>query len=77
LRIDNWEGEMAIGNAVDRGPYVYIFDEKGREICAIPSGQGRDDGLVGYTSSTVNIRRGAYIFSFDERGRQIRSMPAR
>ena len=69
--------QMAIGNVVERGTYVYVYDEKGRQLSAIASGGGPKDGLVGYTSSTVNIRRGAYIFSYDERGRQISSTPAR
>lgn len=68
---------MAIGNAVQRGSFVYIYDEKGRQIGSVPAGSGKDDGLKGYTSSTVNVRRGSFIYTHDERGRQTSSTPAR
>lgn len=68
---------MAIGNAVERGSYVYIYDEKGRQTAVVSTGSGRDDGLKGYTSSRVNVRRGPYIVSYDERGRQVGTAPAR
>lgn len=68
---------MAIGNAVQRGSYVYVYDEKGRQTCAIASGSGPKDGLTGYTSSTVNVRRGSYIYTYDEKGRQTSATPAR
>jgi hypothetical protein len=68
---------MAIGNAVQRGSFIYIYDEKGRQIASVGAGSGPKDGLTGYTSSTVNVRRGSFIYSYDERGRQISSTPAR
>lgn len=68
---------MAIGNAVQRGSWIYIYDEKGRQIASISAGSGKDDGLTGYTSSTVNVRRGSWIYTHDEKGRQISSTPAR
>ncbi len=61
---------MAIGNAVQRGKFVYVYDEKGRQLCALSGGSGASDGLAGYTSGTVNIRRGAFIYTYDEKGRQ-------
>ncbi len=54
---------MPIGNVVERGNLVYVYDENGHQLCSIISGHGPDDGLVGYTSSTVNIRRGKYIYT--------------
>ena len=68
---------MAIGNAVQKGSYVYIYDEKGRQTTSLSAGSGKDDGLKGYTSSTVNIRKGSYIYSFDARGRQLSMTSAR
>lgn len=68
---------MAIGNAVQRGSTVYIYDEKGRQIATVSAGTGREDGLKGYTSSTVNVRRGSTIYSYDEKGRQISTTSAR
>ncbi|MCP1913391.1 hypothetical protein J2R96_005871 [Bradyrhizobium elkanii] len=68
---------MPIGNVVQRGNFVYIYDEKGRQIGSVSAGSGKDDGLKGYTSTTVNIRRGSFIYTHDEKGRQISSTPAR
>jgi hypothetical protein len=68
---------MPIGNAVQRGSFVYIYDEKGQQIGSVSAGSGKDDGLKGYTSTTVNIRRGSFIYTHDEKGRQISSTPAR
>ena len=59
---------MAIGNAVQRGAYVYVCNEKGRHLYLQPVGSGPQDGLVGYTSGTVDIRHGSYIDTFDEKG---------
>jgi hypothetical protein len=68
---------MAIGNAVQRGLFVQVYDDKGRLTCSLPAGNGPKDGLKGYTSSTVNIQRGSFIYSYDEKGRQKGSTPAR
>jgi hypothetical protein len=63
---------MAIGNAVEKGLLVYVYDEKGRQLYT-KSG----DGLKGYTSSTVNIKLGILIYTYDEKGRQISTTSAR
>jgi hypothetical protein len=68
---------MPIGNAVQRGALVYVYDERGRQIATITAGSAPSDGLTGYTSSTVNVRRGSLIYSYDARGRQIATAPAR
>lgn len=68
---------MAIGNVVQRGSLVYVYDEKGRQLFSKPTGTGPADGLKGYTSTTVNIRHGSYIYTFDEKGRQKASTPAK
>lgn len=68
---------MAIGNPVQRGSTVYVYDEKGKQLCSIPGGSGPNDGLKGYTSGTVNVRRGSTIYTYDEKGRQKNSTPAR
>ena len=59
---------MAIGKAVQRGAYVYVCNEKGRHLYLPPVGSGPKDGLMDYTSGTVNIRQGSYIYTFDEKG---------
>jgi hypothetical protein len=67
---------MAIAVAVEKGSYIYVYDEKNRQLCCIPRGSGPHDGLKGYTSSTVSVRRGAYIYNFDQIGRQKGAIPA-
>ena len=64
---------MAIGSAVQRGSFVYVYDEKGRQLATVPAGEG----MQGYTGSTVSVKRGAFVHTFDERGRQISTIPAR
>ena len=68
---------MAIGNAVQRSTFVYVYDEKGRQLCMLSAGAGPQDGLKGYTSSTVNIRRDAFIYTYNEKGQQISMTSAR
>jgi len=61
---------MAIGNAVQRGSFVYIYDDNNRQKAVVPAGSGSNDGLKGYTMSQVNVQRGSFIYSYDENGRQ-------
>jgi hypothetical protein len=60
---------MSIGNAVQRGNVAYIYDEKGilTGQAALSVSGSPDDGLKGYTPSTVNVRVGNAIYSYDER----------
>lgn len=64
---------MAIGSAVQRGSFVYVYDEKGRQLATVLAG----DGMQGYTGSAVSVKRGAFIHTYDERGRQVSTTPAR
>ena len=69
---------MAIGNAVERGSMIYVYDEKGRQLFSTSAGNtSKGDGLKGYTSSTVNIRRGSIIYTYNEKGRQMSTTSAR
>lgn len=68
---------MAIATAVERGGFVYIYDEKGGQIRSFPSGHQSGDGLKGYTASTVSIRKGDFIYTYNEKGNQISAIPAR
>lgn len=68
---------MAIGNVVERGGFVYVYDEKGHQLSAIAAGGKPPDGLTGYTASRVNIRRSGFIYSYDERGHVVSTTPAR
>ena len=69
---------MAIGNAIQKGSFVYVYDEKGRQLASIAAGNAaKGDGLTGYTSTTVNVKKGSFIYTYDEKGRQISSKSAR
>lgn len=68
---------MAIGNAVQRGTTVYVYDEKNHQIFTVPAGNGPKDGLKGYTSGTVNVQRGTTIYTYDIKGHQTGTTPAR
>jgi hypothetical protein len=68
---------MAIGSAVQKDAFVYVYDEKGRQLCSIGAGSGKDDGLKGHTSTTVSVRKGSFIYTYNEKGRQVSSTSAR
>ena len=65
-----------IVTAVQRGSQVYVYGHGQRQLCSIFAGNGPDDGLKGYTSSTVSVRRGNNIYVYDAQGRQISSVVA-
>ena len=62
---------MAIGSAIERGRMVYVYDEKGRQLCS--KALGSDGGLMGYTGTSFYIKRGRMIYVYDEKGRQLSS----
>jgi hypothetical protein len=68
---------MAIATAVKRGASVYVYDEKNRQLLVLGVGSKPEDGLTGYTSTTVSVRRGGSIYTYDEKGRQISVISAR
>lgn len=68
---------MAIGNAVEKGSSVYVYDEKGHQLFTKSRGSQPTDGLKGYTSTTVNMRRGNTIYTYDAKGHQISTTSAR
>ena len=69
---------MAIGNVIEKHRVAYVYDERGRQIASIAlQGNQPDDGLKGYTSSTVNIQRGNTIYTYNEHGRTIAARGAR
>ena len=62
---------MAIATAVKRGSVVYVYDEKNRLLLSLGTGNKPEDGLVGYTASTVSVRRGGVVYTYDEKNRLI------
>jgi uncharacterized protein YheU (UPF0270 family) len=71
------EESMAIGTAVQRGAFVIVYNEKGRQLCTLSAGTGPNDGLYGFTGSSVSIRRGNFVITYNERGQQVSSTSAR
>ncbi len=68
---------MAIGSVVQNGAFINVYDEKGHQIATIQGGPltgAKNDGLVGYTSSTVNVRIGSFIKTYDEKGHELSSI---
>lgn len=51
-----------IGNAVERGSNVYVYDERNSPLFSRPG------ELHGYTSNTVSILRENRIHTYDSRG---------
>jgi hypothetical protein len=62
---------MAIGNAVEKAGWIYVYDEKGGQTAKISAGMGfPGDGLKGYTATTVNVQRAGWILTYDAKGNQ-------
>ncbi|PWJ68141.1 MULTISPECIES: hypothetical protein [unclassified Fibrobacter] len=60
---------MAISTAIQKGNYVYVYDEKNSHKFSMPG------ELMGFTSSTVTIKRGNYANVYDEKGSHKFSKP--
>jgi thioredoxin-related protein len=67
---------MAISSAVESGPSIILYNEKGSIIAAIPRGSGQNDGLRGYTASSVSVRSGPAILIYNDKGGLVGSVPA-
>jgi hypothetical protein len=57
-----------IGSAVERGSLIFVFDEDGRTLFSKAKGSGPDDGLLGFSSSSITVRFGPVIYTYDEDG---------
>ncbi|WP_270970208.1 hypothetical protein [Campylobacter upsaliensis] len=64
---------MAITLAVQKGCFVSVYDGN-KNLYTLPLGP--NDKLVGFTSSSVNIKKGGFIFTYDEKGHHISTTPA-
>ena len=47
---------MAIGSAIERGSMIVVFDEHGITLFSKARGSGPNDGLLGFSGSTVTVR---------------------
>ena len=69
---------MSIGNAVQHGTLVYIYDENLKQTMSVScAGRFSSDGLVGYTAHAVYVRRGSMVYAYDEKGRVLSSAPVK
>lgn len=59
---------MTIASVVQRGGSVHVYNEKGQVLSVLLAGAGKNDGLVGYTGSSVSIRKGGSIYTYNEKG---------
>jgi hypothetical protein len=57
---------VAIGSALERGSYIFVYDEDGHVLFSKAKGSGPTDGLMGFTTSTVTARYGSVIYTYDE-----------
>ena len=57
-----------IGSAIERGPLICAFDEHGMTLFSKAKGSGPNDGLLGFSGSTVTVRFGSIIYTYDEKG---------
>ena len=62
---------MAIGSAIERGSLICAYDENGYTLFSKARGNGPNDGLLGFTGSTVTARYGSIIYTYDENGMTI------
>ena len=63
---------MAIGNVVQRGQWVTVYNDRGQQTAHIFADNSKPgDGLKGYTSTTVNVQVGQWVYTYDERGSKI------
>ncbi len=51
-----------IGAAIQRGDYVYVYNERNSMIYS------QYGSLYGFTGSSVSIKRGDYVYVYNERG---------
>ena len=57
-----------IGSAIERGSLICAFDEHGMTLFSKAKGSGPNDGLLGFSGSTVTARYGSVIYTYDEKG---------
>jgi hypothetical protein len=60
-----------IGSALERGSLIVVYDEKGMSLFSKSKGSGPQDGLLGFTGSTVTVRFGSVIYTYGENGQTV------
>ena len=65
---------MPIGNAVQKGDWIYVYDPKGHQLASVACNSKKGDGLKGYTAETFSVQKDGWIYTYDEKGHQLNSM---
>lgn len=63
----------SIGNVVQTGSTVTVYDGNNRYLWSRSVGSGPKDGVTGYTASQVNLRSGNTITSYSADNRYLSS----
>jgi hypothetical protein len=66
---------MAIGSAIERGSQIFVYDERGHMLFSKPKGSGPQDGVLGFTGSTVTVKSGSTTLTYGEYGQVLYSKP--
>jgi hypothetical protein len=66
---------MAIASAIEGGSQIFVYDERGLMLFTKPKGAGPDDGLLGFTSSSVTVRSGSIATTYGPTGQMIYTKP--
>jgi hypothetical protein len=60
-----------IGSAIERGSFIFVYDDGGHVLFSKARGSGPKDRLLGFTGSTVTAQYGSVIDTYDEHGMTI------
>jgi len=61
---------MPIGNVIQRGKTIYVYNEKNNLLFAKNLTSNPDDEVTGYTNSTVNIQLNETIYTYEGAGQK-------
>lgn len=53
-----------------------VYDDRGRLLFSKNRGNGREDGLIGFSGTAVSMRYSSIIYTYDEDGMTIYSKAA-
>lgn len=59
---------MGIATAVQKGSFIYMYDEKGKQLGIAAAGSGK---FVGYSATFVCVQKGSFVYTYNEKGSQI------
>ncbi len=60
-----------IGSALQKGTDVYVYNTDNRLLFIKTAGSRQGDGLMSFTSGTVNIKRADAMYTYNSEGRLI------